>query len=325
MELVDDTARLTVACILPSHTPVLISDEESTAGPCDTTILSGFGANVMISNFNILVEKTENPNRTSPKEPSEMHCYIHAKEIFVSSVNKKKGAMSSVTPEVSAGPCSSAIPLPVLGSHSTAETGTPVETSPSSLFVKIINKNQVLTPTSADISLSFSFTAQALIFTKDSASQSGMSIALNFPSDVFHLYSYINNGCVYELASATQCSAELPSLCGLVKEPCINVTKGMRFEFINAPASGDSSTNVLDVTDVVSMMFLPPFSTVINSSDSKESTSRWEHVHTVEIRHNDSFLQFCLFVILHCVCWSCMSSHTVRNVISLLTPLQVYE
>lgn len=263
MELIEDTTRIPVACVLPMHTPTTGCSRDMNTGPCDN-ILSGFGTTVMISNFNILIEKTDNPKRSSPTKSSEVQCYIHAKEVFVSLPTKKKGAVYSSA----AGPSNKTDPLPVPGPRPTGSIAT-IEKPPSVLVVEIVNKNQVLTQTK-----SFNFTAQALVTIKDSASQSVISVALTFSSAVFHLYSYINNGCVYELTSISPGLAELPPLSALVKEPCINVTESMRFKYIKNSIL-DSSPNIfIDVAEVVSMTFLPSIPTVMDSKDSKDSTPR---------------------------------------------------
>ena len=264
MELVDATARVPVACVLPTHTG---SCTDTNTGPC-RNILSGFGTAVMISKFNILVEKSDDFKRSSPTKSSEIQCYIHAKEVFASSPSKKKGAVYSSTPSA-AGPSSKTVPLPVPRPGSK-------EKSPSELIVEIINKNQILTRTPTDTTSckSFNFTSQALVAVKDSASQSRISVALTFPSAVFHLYSHINNGCVYELTLISPDLAGLPPLSTLVKEPCIYVTESMRFRYIKSSNLDSSPYIVLDVADVVSMTFLPSVPTVMDSNDSKDSTSR---------------------------------------------------
>ena len=267
MELVDGTARVPVACVLPIQTG---SCTDTNTGPCHN-ILSGFGTAVMISKFNILVEKSDNFKRSSPTKSSKMQCYIHAKEVFASSPSKKKGPVYSSTPSA-AGPSSKTGPLPIPRPYQTGSK----EKSPSELIVEIINKNQVLTRTPTDTTSckSFNFTSQALVAVKDSASQSRISVALTFPSTVFHLYPHINNGCVYELTLISPDLAGLPPLSTLVKEPCIYVTENMRFKYIKSSNLDSSPYIVLDVADVVSMTFLPSVPTVMDSNDSKDSMSR---------------------------------------------------
>ena len=167
------------------------------------------------------------------------------------------------------------------------------------LYFMILNKNVVVqapsfaNPTS--LLQTCSFAAQALVHTnadlltrspcesdvshktknyqRDALSQP-LQVAINF---ALNFYSFINNGCLYSLslrsqpassaAQATESSSKLPTLKSLNDEPCIDVTSDFKVEFLSFPFPAEKTP--LDVTDLISKVFLPKFSTT--TSLTKES------------------------------------------------------
>lgn len=272
LELVDNTGRLPLACVLPcnSQVPLSVAVDGTDVGPRDS-ILGALEEIVMISNFNILVEKTDNVKK-SPNASCEMKYYVYAKDVCIS-YSKRKGVPPSTMSDNSSGVCNKLNPIPAISTHLATSVTDQREVSPAELIVKVINKNQVLSSIMADSSYRtpFCFTAQALMCSNDSTS---LSVALNFSPAVFHLYSYINNGCMYQLTSKSPGVYNLPSLRSLIEEPCINVVEGVRIVFVKTCQLNPSSDPILDVAEVVSMVHLPSISTMTNRGDSKEIVPR---------------------------------------------------
>ncbi len=188
IELLDNTGRIFVAPSNSSHTHT-------------ECVLAGLGANVLISEFDIVVEKTEQEN-----VEKDERLYIVAKKMRVCGNTFK-------------------------------------QLTDNKLTIEIVNKN------AAHKDPTLSFVALACVITTPKS----LHIALNFSEDIFNLYSFINNGCVYELTS----SEPLPSLDQLVASPVINITCSMKMMFVNYTDQGCT-----DIADLMSQCCLPSLPTV---------------------------------------------------------------
>ncbi len=181
---------------------------------------------MLISEFDVVAEKTESMQRD---EPNETRFFIIAKKMFVCKNATKNSAKEADT--------------------------TISEKTPSKLIIEIVNKNAVHEKIAA-VTPTLSFVALGNVYTMDPMSPV-LHIALNFSRDVFNLHSFINNGCVYELTNSRD---PLPVINSLVAIPAIEVTESMQLQFVRCVRIEGS----LDVAEVVSQCFLPPIPTLIN-------------------------------------------------------------
>ncbi len=215
IELEDNTGHLLVA---PCHT-LLTHHTPHTHHAHTTCVLSGLRANVLISNFDIIAEKTE---RVQKDVPNETRFFIVAKKIFLT-----KNTLTKENIKL-----------------------------PSKLTICIYNKNAV----HEDPSLCFVALARV---TKSKPPK--LHVALNFSKDVFNLYSFINNGCVYELTSRDP----LPSINHLVDSPAIDITKSMELQFVGY-SDKESAATCVDLAEVISQCPLPSLP-IITSRAAKQS------------------------------------------------------
>ena len=225
IEFKDNTGRLLVA---PCHSPTP-HDHPFTNDAPTACVLDGFRASVLISEFDIVAEKTESIQKD---KPNETRFFIIAKKTFVcknatkSSAKEADATLSSITKK-----------------------------APSKLIIEIVNKNSVHEKLTADTP-TLSFVALGNVYTMDPKFPM-LHIALNFSKDVFNLHSFINNGCVYEL---TDSRGPLPMINSLVAMPAIEITESMQLQFVRYARIEGS----LDVAEVVSQCFLPPIPTLTN-------------------------------------------------------------
>ena len=231
VELGDCSGRLPV---IPSHTPHTPPTPPTAQGPVES-VLCGVGETVLITEFDIVAEKTQ---KVGKDEAMSTEFCVYVRKMCV---------------------CSAKPPSPV--TSLSAETAASVCTAPK-LEVEIVNKNEVHRDSSDGV---HSFIALADVSVRSSTK---VRVALTFSPQVFHLYSLINNGCVYELSEdrvgVTTSSAvggmTLPSLEGLVQNHVIEVTQGMRLRYVRSVCV----TSVQDVVELVSQTFLPIIPSLAN-------------------------------------------------------------
>ena len=93
-----------------------------------------------------------------------------------------------------------------------------------------------------------------------------LQVVLDFPAASLHWYSYIHSGCLYSLAVPTTSSSSsgakcLPSLESLRSEPYVVVEEGVEIQLLDAIQCSSCCTPVEDVSELVSKLYLPRFTT----------------------------------------------------------------
>ena len=92
-----------------------------------------------------------------------------------------------------------------------------------------------------------------------------LRVVLDFPATSLHWYPYIHSGCLYSLtvptAIANSGAKGLLSFESLRSEPCIVVEEGMEIRLLDASRCCSCRTPVEDVSELVSKLYLPRFTT----------------------------------------------------------------
>ena len=93
-----------------------------------------------------------------------------------------------------------------------------------------------------------------------------LRVVLDFPPTSLHWYSYICSGCLYSLSAPATTSGSggaggLPSLELLRSEPCVVVEEGVEIQLVEAALCSNCCTPVEDISELVSRLYLPRFST----------------------------------------------------------------
>ena len=92
-----------------------------------------------------------------------------------------------------------------------------------------------------------------------------LRVVLDFPAASLHWYPYIHSGCLYSLtvptAIANSGAKGLLSFESLRSEPCIVVEEGMKIQLLDVSRCCSCRTPVEDVSELVSKLYLPRFTT----------------------------------------------------------------
>lgn len=261
MELADETGSIQLVLPFPSRKSHPRQNVHANVPP--KSLIMHYNSLVLIDQFTVFVEKT------TQAQASQLCIYIYAKQC--------SSSLHSTTyrsQKQRLGECSG----------STDGNAVPKVDDSECLYFRVLNKNAMVMPSLKQEGPSTcSFSAQALVY-KDLAylfdSSSSVSahdqqlskqrlrtIVLEFPSKAVQWYPYICNGYLYSLSPANK---RLPSMSELMDEPCITVEEGMDIKLMDVPLQAvHLSPPVLDVTDLMSKMYLPVFSTVSGAHSSK--------------------------------------------------------